>query len=69
MRKESGEAPDEFRIDLERVVVDPDYRRRVLAHLRAATLAGASSPPPSERSDPALVDSTALGPMLGRGRA
>ena len=42
MREESGETTDEFRIDLERVIVDPDYRRRVLARLRAET--GASAP-------------------------
>ena len=43
MREESGETTSEFRIDLERVIVDPDYRRRVLARLRAET--GASAPP------------------------
>src|SRR5262249_15553506 len=34
VREESGETTGEFRIDLERVIVDPDYRRRVLARLR-----------------------------------
>jgi hypothetical protein len=67
--EETGKDSGEFRIDLERVVVDPDYRRRVLVHLRAEMLAGTSSAPPDERSDPPLVDSIALGPMLGRGRA
>lgn len=43
MREESGETIGDFRIDLERVIVDPDYRRHVLAHLRAET--GASAPP------------------------
>jgi hypothetical protein len=43
LREESGESTGEFRIDLERVIVDPDYRRRVLARLRAET--GASAPP------------------------
>ena len=43
MREESGETTGEFRIDLERVVVDPDYRRRVLLRLRAETKA--SVPP------------------------
>ena len=43
MREESGETTGDFRIDLERVVVDPDYRRRVLMRLRAET--GASAPP------------------------
>ena len=42
MREESGETTSEFRIDLERVILDPDYRRRVLARLRAET--GASAP-------------------------
>jgi hypothetical protein len=43
LREESGETTGEFRIDLERVIVDPDYRRRVLARLRAET--GAGAPP------------------------
>ena len=43
MREESGETTGEFRIDLERVIVDPDYRCRVLARLRTET--GASAPP------------------------
>ena len=43
MREENGETTDEFRIDLERVIVDPDYRRRVLLRLRAET--EASVPP------------------------
>ena len=37
MREESGEATSKVRIDLERVIVDPDYRRRVLARLVAET--------------------------------
>jgi hypothetical protein len=43
VREESGETTGEFRIDLERVIVDPDYRRRVLLRLRAET--EASVPP------------------------
>jgi len=43
VREESGETNGEFRIDLERVIVDPDYRRRVLLRLRAET--EASVPP------------------------
>ena len=51
MREESGETTSEFRIDLERVIVDPDYRRRVLAHLRAepgATASPMAAVPPHE---------------------
>jgi hypothetical protein len=43
VHEESGETTGEFRIDLERVIVDPDYRRRVLLRLRAET--EASVPP------------------------
>jgi hypothetical protein len=43
VREESGETSDEFRVDLERAIVDPEYRRRVLARLRAE--AAASAPP------------------------
>ena len=43
VREESGETAGELRIDLERVIVDPHYRRRVLARLRAE--AGANAPP------------------------
>lgn len=42
MREESGEATGEVRIDLERVIADPDYRRHVLARLRAETEANAA---------------------------
>ena len=51
MREESGETAGELRIDLERVIVDPDYRRRVLARLRAETGASAlplAAAPPHE---------------------
>jgi len=41
VREESGETTGELRIDLERVIVDPHYRRRVLARLRAETSANA----------------------------
>jgi hypothetical protein len=43
VREESGETAGELRIDLERVIVDPDYRRRVLARLRAES--GTRAPP------------------------
>jgi hypothetical protein len=50
VREESGETSGELRIDLERVIVDPHYRRRVLARLRAETDANAppitAVPPP-----------------------
>lgn len=69
MGEETGEDSGEFRIDLERVIVDPDYRQRVLAQLRAEAHAGARAAPSSEAELPPSVDSAALRPMLGRGRA
>ena len=49
MREESGETTGEVCIDLERVIVDPDYRRRVLVRLRGETHANA---PPSATVPP-----------------
>jgi hypothetical protein len=46
--EETGEDSGEFRIDLERVVADPDYRRQVLAYLRAETLVDPSAAPRSD---------------------
>ena len=42
MREEGGEEAGELRIDLDRVIVDPDYRQRVLARLRAERHASAA---------------------------
>ncbi|HXY99898.1 MAG TPA: hypothetical protein VEI03_07840 [Stellaceae bacterium] len=50
---ERGEEPAFDRIDLDRVIVDPDYRRRVMDQLRAE--AARRSPPadlgPASASD------------------
>lgn len=42
-----GEDPRSEGIDLDRVIVDPDYRRRVMARLRAEA---ALRPPPQDPS-------------------
>jgi hypothetical protein len=47
-----GEEPKLDGIDLDRVIVDPDYRRRVMEKLRAeaAMRAGAEQPGPTARA-------------------
>ena len=40
--------------DMERIIIDPDYRRLVLANLRADRLRAEAAPPPPP-SDPAPV--------------
>jgi hypothetical protein len=48
-----GEEPRPDGIDLDRVIVDPDYRRRVIEKLRAE--AATPPPPPPEKSSPAAA--------------
>jgi hypothetical protein len=50
---------DEYGIDMDRVIVDPDYRRRVIARLREdrqRSEAGGGSPLLLETVSPSLTD-------------
>jgi hypothetical protein len=46
MRTFDEETVSEERIDLDRVIVDPDYRRQVLARLRSQSAPRPSETPP-----------------------
>ena len=49
------ELPLSGNLDIERIIIDPDYRRMVLANLRADRLrAEAALPPPSANAQPSL---------------